>query len=56
MALLQVGLVVLLVFVVFPDRFSGSSPAIVLVITAVYCVMRIAVGVPKWRNQRGDMR
>lgn len=49
---LQSGLALLLVFAVFPGRFTGYSPLIVLASTAVYCVLRIEISVPKCR-QRG---
>lgn len=49
---LQIGLVLLLVFVVFPDRFGGSLLLIVLAVTVVYWILRIAAGIPQWRSRR----
>lgn len=49
---LLIGVVCLLVFIVRPDRFTGGFQWIVLGIAVAYCVVRFAMGIPKWRRRR----
>ncbi len=49
-AIIQIGAVVLLLFVVFPDRLAESWRWLLLVATIVYFAVRFATGIPKWRR------
>lgn len=49
---LLIGVVSLLVFVIRPDRFSGGFEWIILGIVVAYCIVRFAMGIPKWRRRR----
>lgn len=50
-AIVQIGAVVLLIFVIFPDRLSELWRWGLLGATAVYFVLRAATGIPKWRRR-----
>lgn len=49
-AIIQIGVVVVLIFVVFPDRLSDSWRWALLAATILYFVVRFVIGVPKWRR------
>ncbi|MCX4471451.1 hypothetical protein C5N14_31055 [Micromonospora sp. MW-13] len=51
-AILQIGAVALLVFVIFPDRLPELQRWGLLAATAMYFVIRVAAGLPKWRCRR----
>ncbi|MFG3421075.1 hypothetical protein [Micromonospora sp. NPDC048063] len=51
-AVLQIGAVALLCFVVFPDRLSEVMRWGLLAATFVYFVFRFAAGLPKWLQRR----
>lgn len=50
-AVLQTGAVVLLIFVLFPDRLPEAWRWTLLGATVVYFVFRFAAGIPKWRRR-----
>lgn len=50
-AVLQTGAVVLLIFVLFPDRLPELWRWAILGATIVYFVLRFAAGISKWRRR-----
>lgn len=50
-AILQIGAVALLVFVIFPDRLPEIWRWGLLGACFVYFVFRAAAGIPKWRRR-----
>ncbi len=50
-AIVQIGAVALLLFVIFPDRLPELWRWVLLGATVVYFVLRAAVGIPKWRRR-----
>jgi hypothetical protein len=50
-ALLQIGAVALLCFVVFPDRLPEPARWGLLAASALYFMIRSVVGLPKWRRR-----
>ncbi len=51
-AVLQIGAVALLLFVVFPDRLGEAWRWLVMAALVAYFVVRAAAGIPKWRRRR----
>lgn len=50
-AIIQTGAVVLLIFVIFPDRLPELWRWALLAATVVYFALRFAAGVTKWRRR-----
>ncbi|MDQ1122093.1 hypothetical protein [Microbacterium trichothecenolyticum] len=50
-ALVQIGAVVLLLFVLFPDRLPDAWRWVLVGATVVYFAVRLAVGLPRWRRR-----
>ncbi|WP_185173837.1 hypothetical protein [Rothia nasimurium] len=50
-AVTQIGAVVLLLFVVFPDRLVEPWRWLLLVATIIYFTVRFATGISKWRHR-----
>jgi uncharacterized BrkB/YihY/UPF0761 family membrane protein len=50
-AVLQIGAVALLIFVVFPDRLPELWRWALVGATAVYFLFRVLAGIPKWRRR-----
>lgn len=50
-AALQLGLVILLLFVLFPDRVPDPAKWLLLGAGVVFFVVRAAIGIPKWRRR-----
>jgi hypothetical protein len=46
------GLVVVLLFVIFPDRLTDTVRWIVIGALAAYHVLRFLTGIPKWSRRR----
>jgi uncharacterized BrkB/YihY/UPF0761 family membrane protein len=51
-AILTLGLVVVLLFVIFPDRLTDTVRWIVIGALAAYHVLRFLTGIPKWSRRR----
>ena len=49
--IIQTGVVVLLRFVVFPDRLAESWRWLLLAATVIYFAIRFVAGIPKWRRR-----
>ncbi len=49
-AVLQIGVVALLLFVIVPDRLPDLWRWVLLTVTLIYFVVRFAAGFPKWRR------
>ena len=49
--IIQTGVVVLLLFVVFPDRLTESWRWLLLAATVIYFAVRFVAGIPKWRRR-----
>lgn len=50
-AIVQIGVVALLVFVIFPDALPEVWRWVLVGATVVYFVFRAAAGIPKWRRR-----
>lgn len=50
-AVVQIGAVALLVFVIFPDRLPEVWRWVLVGATVVYFVLRTTAGIPKWRRR-----
>lgn len=53
---LQLGIVILLLFVILPDRFSAQAQWLILAGAVAYCAIRVISGVPKWRRKAQRLR
>lgn len=51
-AVLQMGLVIVLLFVVFPERIPDLAKWLILGGGVLFFVIRALIGIPKWRGRR----
>ena len=51
-AVVQIGLVLVLLFVLFPDRLPDPVKLILTGAAAAYFVVRLVIGLPRWRRRR----
>jgi len=52
----QLGIVIVLLFVILPDRFSTETQWLILAGAVVYCATRVVSGIPKWRRHAERLR